>query len=221
MFQVYSKVIQIYICIYIYIWKLKLFSHVQLFVTPWTVAYQASLTMEFSRQEYWSGLPCPSPEVFLVQRMNPCLLDCRQTLYCLIYLGINHKHVADVQSLSCVWLFTIHGLQHSRLPCPSLSPRVCSNSCPLSQWYHPTISSSVVPFSSCPQSFLASGSFPMTRLFKSGGQSIGASASVLPVNIQGWFPLELTDLVFYMYILFRLFCSLSYYKILTTASCAT
>ena len=90
-----------------------------------------------------------------------------------------------------------HGLQHARLPCPSLSPRVCSNSCPLSQWCHPTISSSVVPFSSCPQSFPASGSFPMSQLFPSGGQSIGASAStsVLPMNIQGWFPLGWSGLI--------------------------
>ena len=74
---------------------------------------------------------------------------------------------------------------------------VCSNSCPLSLWYHPTISSSVVPFSSCPQSFPASGSFPMSRLFTSGGQSIGvsASASGLPMNIQGWFPLGLASLI--------------------------
>jgi len=81
-----------------------------------------------------------------------------------------------------------HGLQHARLCCPSLSPWVCSNSCPLSQWCHPTISSSVTPFSSCPQSFPASGSFPMTQLFTSGGQSIGvsASASVLPMNTQDW-----------------------------------
>ena len=85
-----------------------------------------------------------------------------------------------------------HGLQYTRLPGPSISPRVCSNSCPLSQWCHPTISSSVTPFSSCPQSFPASGSFPMSWLFISGGQSIGVSAStsVLPMNIQGWFPLD-------------------------------
>ena len=82
-----------------------------------------------------------------------------------------------------------HGLQHVILPCPSLSPGVCSNSCPLSQWCHPTISSSVIPFSSCPQSSPASGSFPVSWLFSSGGQSIGASvsASVLPMNIQDWF----------------------------------
>ena len=88
-----------------------------------------------------------------------------------------------------------HGLQHTRLPCPSLSPRVCSNSCPLSQWCHPTISSSVVPFSSCLQSFPASGSFTMSQLFTSGGQSIGASASILLINIQDWFPLGLTGLM--------------------------
>ena len=88
-----------------------------------------------------------------------------------------------------------HGLQHTRLPCPSLSSRVCSNSCPLNQWCHPTISSSVIPFSSCLQSFPTSGSFPMSWLLTSGGQSTGASAPVLPMNIQGWFPLGLTDLI--------------------------
>ena len=86
-----------------------------------------------------------------------------------------------------------HGLQHTRPPCPSPSPRACSNSCPVSRWCHPTISSSVIPFS-CRQSFPTSGSFPMSQLFTSGGQSIGASASasVLPMNIQGWSPLGLT-----------------------------
>ena len=87
--------------------------------------------------------------------------------------------------------------QHARLPCPSPSPRVCSKSCPLSRWCHPTISSSVVPFSSCPQSFPTSGSFPGSWLFASGGQIIGASASAsgLTMNIQGWFPLGLTGLI--------------------------
>ena len=90
-----------------------------------------------------------------------------------------------------------HGLQHAPLPYPSLSPRVCSNSCALIQWCHPTISSSVIPFSSCLQHFLAPGSFPMSQFFTSGSQSIGASASasVLPVSIQGWFPLGLTALI--------------------------
>ena len=87
-----------------------------------------------------------------------------------------------------------HGLQHARLPCPSPTPGVYSKSCPLSQWCHPTISSSVIPFSSCPQSFQASGSFLMSQFLISGGQSIGvsASASVLPMNIQDWFLLQWT-----------------------------
>ena len=90
-----------------------------------------------------------------------------------------------------------HGLQHARPPGPSPTPRACSNSCPLSQWCHPTISSAVVPFPSCLQSFLAKGSFPVSQLFTSGGQSIGASpsTSVLPMNIQDWFPLGLTCLI--------------------------
>ena len=88
-----------------------------------------------------------------------------------------------------------YGLEHARLLCPSLSPRVCSNSCALSQWCHPTISSSVIPFSSYIQSFPASGSFPRSQLFASGGKSTGASASVLTMTIQGWFPLGLTGLI--------------------------
>ena len=90
-----------------------------------------------------------------------------------------------------------YGLQHARPPCPSPTPGVYSNSWLLSWWCHPTISSSVVPFSSCLQSFPASGSFLMSHFFASGGQSIGfsASASVLPVNIQDWFPLGWTGLI--------------------------
>ena len=88
-------------------------------------------------------------------------------------------------------------LQHARPPCPSPTPRVHPNLCPLSQWCHPTISSSVIPFSSCPQSFPASGSFPTSQLFASGGQSIGvpASTSVPPMHTQDWSPLEWTDLI--------------------------
>ena len=87
-----------------------------------------------------------------------------------------------------------HGLQHARFPCPSTTPRVHPNSCPLSWWCHPTISSSLVPFSSCPKSFPASGSFQMSQLFTWGGQSIGVSGStsVLPVNTQDWSPLGWT-----------------------------
>ena len=95
----------------------------------------------------------------------------------------------------CLTLWS-HGLQHVSLPFPSPTPGACSISCPSSRWCHSTISSSVVPFSSCPQSFPASGSFPMSQFFASGDQSIGASASasVLPMNVQDWFPLELTGL---------------------------
>ena len=98
--------------------------------------------------------------------------------------------VLVVQSLNHVQLF-------ARLPCPSLSPWVCPNSCPLSLWYHPTILPSIVPFSSCPQSSPASGSFPVSQFIASGGQSTEASASttVLPMNIHGWFPLGLTGLI--------------------------
>ena len=90
-----------------------------------------------------------------------------------------------------------HELQHTRLPCPSLSPGVCSNSRPLSQWCHPTISSSATPFYSCLQSFPESGSVPISWPFTTGGQSIGASASpsALPMNIQGWFPFRMTCLI--------------------------
>ena len=90
-----------------------------------------------------------------------------------------------------------HEPQHTRPPCPSPTPRVHPNPCPLNQWCHPTISSSVIPFSSCPQSLPALGSFQMSQLFASGGQSTGApaSASIFPKTIQGWFPLRLTGLI--------------------------
>ena len=107
-----------------------------------------------------------------------------------------------VRMFSSVWFrrsvmsnsFQRHGLQRARLPCPSPTPRAYSNSCPLIQWCHPTISPSVIPFSSCVQSFPASGSFQMSQFFASGGQSTGASASasVLPMNIQDWSPLGWT-----------------------------
>ena len=107
---------------------------------------------------------------------------------------------SSVESFSSVQLFATlwnAARQHARLPCPSPTPGACSNSCPSSRWSHPTISSSVVPFSSCPQSFPASGSFQMNQLFTSGDQRIGVSAStsVLPMNIQDWFPLGLTGLI--------------------------
>ena len=105
----------------------------------------------------------------------------------------------------------LHGLQPTRLPCPSFSSGICSNSCPLSQWCHLAISSSAS--SSCPQSCPTSGSFPVSRLFASGGQSIGASASVLPMNIHGWFPLGLTGLISLLFKgLWRVFSSTTIWK---------
>ena len=107
-------------------------------------------------------------------------------VFCTLFLLFSHK--------LCPILGDPGGLQHTRLPCPSLFLEVCSNSYPLSQWCYLTISFSATRFSFCPQSFPASGCFPMSRFFISGGQSIRAlaSVSVLPVNIHGWFPLGLT-----------------------------
>ena len=121
-------------------------------------------------------------------------------LVCLLHNkeGVKPKtKIKDTIQFSCLVVsdsLRPHGLQHTRLPCPSLTPWAYSNSCPLSQWCYPTISSSVGPFSSCLQSFPASGSFQMSQFFTSGSQSIGVSAStsVLPMNIQDWFPLGWT-----------------------------
>ena len=106
----------------------------------------------------------------------------------------NAQIVVVVQSPSCL---RPHGLQHTRPPCPSPSPKVCPSSCPLHQWCHPSVSSSDTLFSFCPQSLPASGIFPMSWLFTSDHQNTGASASasVLPLSIQGWFPLTLTSLM--------------------------
>ena len=102
--------------------------------------------------------------------------------------------IALVQLMISRWLVQLYVTSWTTACQASLFPRVCSNSRPLSQWCHPTNSSSVAPFS-CPQSFLASGSFPVSQLFESGGQRTRASASVLPMTIQGWFPLGLTSLI--------------------------
>ena len=122
------------------------------------------------------GQPIPNPSTSLI---------CKQRLVLLF----SHSVVSN-----SLWL---HALQHARLPCPSPSPRACWNSCPLSRWCHPTISSFITLFSFCLHSFPASGSFPMSWLFASGAQSIGASASVsvLPVNTQGWFTLRWIGLI--------------------------
>ena len=114
---------------------------------------------------------------------------------------VSEQQVAPVQRTPSVQFsrsVMSDSLQHTRPPCPSPTSRAYSNSCPLSRWCHSTISSTVISFSSCPQSFPASGSFPVSQLFVSGGQSIGVSAStsVFPMNTQDWFPLGLTGLIF-------------------------
>ena len=138
----------------------------------------------FSRQEYWSGLPCPS----LGDLPNPEIKlrswHCRWILY---HLSHQESPIGSSVQFSCSVVSNYlrpHESQHARLPCPSPTPRVHPNSCPSSRWCHPAISSSVVPFSSCPQSLPASESFPMSQLFTWGGQSIGVSAlaSVLPMS---------------------------------------
>ena len=146
-------------------------SRVRLFVTSWTVAHQTPLSKEFSRQDYWSGSHSLLQGIFPTQSVSQ----------------FSHSVVSN-----CL---QTHGLKHARLPCPSQTCRAYSNSCPSRWWCHPTISSSVVPFSSRLQSFRASVSFPMSQLFTLGGQSIGVSASgsVLPVNIQDRFPLGWSD----------------------------
>ena len=121
-------------------------------------------------------------------------------IYCTFYIIYSYMYILLLLLFSHSVMSNSlqpYGLQHTSFPCSSPSPGTCSNSCPLSQWCHPTISSSIVPVSSCFQSFLASGTFLMSRLFISGGQSIGtsASASVLLINIQNWFPLGLTGLI--------------------------
>ena len=118
----------------------------------------------------------------------------KQQTFTLLFYTTSVQFSRSVVSNS-LWL---HGLQHARPTCPSPTPGAWWNSCPLSRWCHPTISSSDVPFSSCLQSFPVSGSFPMSQLLASGGQSIGALASALvfPMNIQSWIPLGMTGLIF-------------------------
>ena len=146
---------------------------------------------------------------FLAWAMTPPLLlailslCCRVTMWNLVPIFPLPPALESNPSFSpcCCWdnnksYLNLHSLMDCSmpgLPVPYHLPRVCPSSCPLHRWCHPTISSSVALFSSCLQSFLASGSFPMSWLFTSGGQIIGAPASVLPVSIQGWFPLRLTN----------------------------
>ena len=126
-------------------------------------------------------------------------MQCWFSFFCKVSVICIHISISSVQFSHSVISDSLwpHGLQQARFPCPSPTPRACSNSCPSRWWCHPTISSSVVPFSSCLQSLPASGPFPKSQFFTSGGWSIGASASasVLSMNIQDWFPLRLTSLI--------------------------
>ena len=133
----------------------------------------------------------PSGPHFLAWHLGPPIQSWpTSAVFSLLYISVQFSSVANHVRLCD----PMDGLQHARLPCPSPTPGVYSNLCPLSRWCHPTISSSVVPFSSCLQSFPASGSFQVSHFFTSGGQSIGASVSTsfLPMNIQDWFPLGWT-----------------------------
>ena len=153
-------------------------------------------------QNLWNPMCILHLEHISIQKLNSLeILN-----LCLDFIGLTvgkvDSHIQVVLNISSVQFSHSvmsnsswpHGLQHARRPCPSPTPEACSNSCPLSWWCHPIISSSVVPFSSCLQSFPASGSFRKSQFFASGGQIIGvsASASVVPVKIQDWFPLGWT-----------------------------
>ena len=165
-------------------------SSVQLFAIPWTAAHQASLSFTISLNLF------KLISIESVMLSNHLILCCLFLLLPSIFPSIRAisnelaLYISSVQfSCSVVSDFLRpHELQHTRPPCPSPTPRVHTNPCPSSQWCYPTISSSVVPFSSCPQSFAISGSLQMSQLFTSGGQSIGVSAStsVLPMNTQDW-----------------------------------
>ena len=141
--------------------------------------------------DYWWCFPCQI-DSFIIMSFT---LISSSSFSCL-KLFLAHNNSVQVQFSRSVVSDSLrtHELQHARLPCPSPTPGIYSNSCPLSRWCHPTISSSVVPFSSRLQSFSASGSFQMSQFFASGDQSIrvSASASVLPVNTQDWSPLGWT-----------------------------
>ena len=148
---------------------------------------------------------------FVPTRMNEtscCFYILVSIWSCQFWTVASHSNRCGVVSLclpsefSSVQLLS-HALQYARLPCPLPAPGACSNARPSSQWWQPTVSFSGVCFSLCLQSFPASGSFPLSQFFASSGQSIGvsASASVLPMNIQGWFPLGLTGLISFYFII--------------------
>ena len=149
--------------------------------------------MGFSRQEYWNGLPYPPPGDLFAPRNWTWVLCFEGRSFT---TDLSGKRLLAVQFSCSVVSDSLwpHESQHARPFCPSPTPGVHSNSCPSSRWCHPAISSSVIPFSSCPQALQASESFLMSQLFAWGGQSTGVSAlaSVLPMNTQDWSPLEWT-----------------------------
>ena len=149
--------------------------------------------MGFPRQEYRSGLPFPSPGDLPDPGIEHTSPDWQVDSLQLRHLGSPINTFSSVAQ-SCPTLCDPMNCSTPRPPCPSPTPEVYSDSCPLSRWCHPAISSSVVPFSSCPQSLPASGSFPMSQLLAWSGQSIGVSAlaSVFPMNTQDWSPVEWT-----------------------------
>ena len=142
------------------------------------------------------GLPNHVEVLFLISWVN-------SILYVIVAVTVYIPTISSVQFSHSVVSDSLQprGLQHARLPCPSPTPGSCSNSCLLSWWCHPAISSTVIPFFSCLESFPASGPFPMSQFFASGGQSIrvSVSASILPVNIQDWFPSGLTGLMLFQF----------------------
>ena len=185
-----------------YMWvHAQSFSCVWLFATSWTVTHQSPLSMRFSRQEYWSGFPC-SPSGHLLDRgiepMSLIVSAFAGRFFITEPLGKPFREISvqfSSVTQSCPTL--CDPINHSTPGLPvhhQLQEFTQTYLCPSSRWCHPAISSSVVPFSSCPQSLPASESFPMSQLFAWGGQSTGVSAlaSVLPMNTQGWSLLEWT-----------------------------
>ena len=173
-------------------------SHVQLYDSI-DDSPLGSMSMGLPRQEYWSGLPFPSPEDHPNLQTEPRSPALAGGFFITEPPGKSWRSYRCPCSVahSCLTLQP-HGLQDASLPCPTPSPRVCSNSSPLSWWCHLTFLFSVILFSPYLQSFPASGSFPVSWLFASGGQSIGASASapVFPMHIQYWLLLGLIGLIF-------------------------
>ena len=170
-------------------------SLVWLFGTSWTVTCRAPLSMGFPRQEYWSGLPFLSPGHLPDPGIEPGStelqadsLPSKPQGYLDQFSSVRFSRSVVSDSLPP------HESQHARPPCPSPTPGVHPDPRPSRQWCHPAISSSVIPFSSCPQSLPASESFPMSQLLASGSQSTGVSAlaSFLPKKSQGWSPSEWT-----------------------------